>query len=147
MLNSNGNPIVISSNNQLESVIEDAIDDCDTNVGNNIPEIESILTSGNWYVSYFFYDNFDDTNSYNGYSFTFNTNDTLIAVKNGVTTNGTWQIENDGSEKKLNLNFDGNALNNIDEDWKIIEFTSSIIRTRHGSGGNGDNDYLTFTKN
>lgn len=147
MLNSNGNLVVISSNNQFENFIEDAIDDCDTNVGNNPPELVSTLTTGNWHVSYFYYDSFDDTNFYNGYNFTFNANGTLFAVKNGVTTNGTWQIEVDGSEKKLNLNFDVNALDSLEEDWKIIEFTPTVIRTRHGSGGNGDNDYLTLTKN
>jgi hypothetical protein len=149
VIDTNGQNMVISSNSQFEDYIESikSVCDDDNTGGNATPELTSVLTSGSWNISYCFYDNQDKTNYYAGYNFTFNTNGTVTAIKNTIQVNGTWQIENDGSIKKLVLHFDGDTLNYIEEDWKVIEFTANIIRTRHGSNGGGENDYLTLSKN
>ncbi len=149
-LDSNGQTIVLNSNNELENFIEDSIDDCDDNNsggGSGNPTFISVITSGNWYISYYYEDDDDETINFNGYSFTFNTNGTVLAIKNAVTTNGTWSTLEDNGINKLDLNFDEDDLDGIEEDWKIIEFTNTQIRLKDVSGGIGETDYLTFTKN
>lgn len=146
LLNSTGATIVINNNSELESFIENSIDDCQSSGGGGNPTFTSILTSGSWHISYHF-DDVDDTSSYNGYNFTFNSSGTVIAVNNTMNINGTWSTYVDSGENKFLLAFDGLTLDEIEEDWKITEFTATSIRLKHISGGNGGTDYLYFTKN
>lgn len=146
--NSNGQTIVISSNNELENFIEDAIDDCDDSPGGTggTATLTNAIINGTWYISYYF-DDVDETSIYNGYNFTFNTNGTSIAIKNATSINGTWSNYIDSGQEKLELAFDGLTLDELEDDWKVIEFSSNIIKLKDVSGGNGGTDYLYFTKN
>lgn len=146
--NSNGQTIVINSNNELENLIEDAIDDCDTSSGGSggTTTLTNTITNGTWYISYYF-DDADETSNYNGYNFTFNINGTSIAIKNSTSINGTWSNYIDSGQEKLELVFDGLTLDELEDDWRIIEFSSNIIKLKDVSGGNGGTDYLYFTKN
>ncbi|MFC4739614.1 hypothetical protein ACFO3U_06365 [Flavobacterium ponti] len=146
--NSNGQTIVIDSNNELENFIEDAIDDCDNSSGGSggTTTLANIITNGTWYISYYF-DDVDETSNYNGYNFTFNSNGTSIAIKNSTSINGTWSNYIDSGQEKLELVFDGLTLDELEDDWRIIEFSSNIIKLKDVSGGNGGTDYLYFTKN
>ena len=147
-VNSNGQTITINSNSQLEDFIEDSIDDCDDNSGGGSnPDFSEVLTSGTWYISYFQEDDDIETDDFAGYNFTFASNGTSIAVKNATTTNGTWDEFVDSGQNKLELTFDGDLLDEIEEDWRIIEFSTTVIKLKHVSGGDGSIDYLTFTKN
>jgi hypothetical protein len=148
-INSNGQTIVITSNSQLEDFMEDSIDDCDddnNSGGNNNLVFTDILVSGSWYISYFF-DESDETSDFNGYNFTFNSNGTVTAIKNTTTINGTWSTYIDSGENKFELSFDGILLDEIEDDWRILEFSATQIRLKDVSGGDGSTDYLTFTKN
>jgi len=142
---STGDTIVINTNVQLETAINDAIDDCVV-PGPTPLVLSDVLTSGTWYVSYF-YENSDDTYYYNGYTFNFNTNGNSTAIKNGTTINGSWDIHTENTYQKLDLNFDGSVLDELHEDWKVLEFTATSIRLKHESGGGSENHYLNFTKN
>lgn len=146
--NSNGQTIVISSNNELENFIEDAIDDCDDSPGGTggTATLTNAIINGTWYISYYF-DDVDETSIYNGYNFTFNTNGTSITIKNATSINGTWSNYIDSGQEKLELAFDGLTLDELEDDWKVIEFSSNIIKLKDVSGGNGGTDYLYFTKN
>ncbi|HPW97825.1 MAG TPA: hypothetical protein PK218_04630 [Flavobacterium sp.] len=146
--NSNGQNVVINNNAELENFIEDSISDCDddSNGGSNNTTLTQIFTSGTWYISYFF-DDVDETNYFNGYNFTFNSNGSSLAIKNSNTISGTWNIYNDSGAEKIELSFDGLLLDEIEDDWRIIEYTPTLIKLKHVSGGNGGIDYLTFTKN
>ena len=146
--NSNGQNVVINNNAELENFIEDSISDCDddSNGGSNNTTLTQIFTSGTWYISYFF-DDVDETNYFNGYNFTFNSNGSSLVIKNSNTISGTWNIYNDSGAEKIELSFDGLLLDEIEEDWRIIEYTPTLIKLKHVSGGNGGTDYLTFTKN
>ena len=149
VINSNGQTITITSNEQLLEFIDDSIDDCNSNSGGgsgggNV-DFTNVLTTGNWRITYFFED-VDETSSYNGYNFTFNANGTSVAIGN-QTINGTWSSYLDSGTQKLDITFDGITLDDIEEDWRVIEFTPTLIRLKHTSGGDGGTDYLTFTKN
>lgn len=144
IVNSNGQSIVISNNDQLEDAIEDAIENCGSNSGGTgTTDLTSILTNGTWYVSYYFH-NQDETYLYSNYTFTFNPIGTALA-QGSQTVNGTWLIHTNSGSNYLELDFDGGTLSDLDDDWKVIEFTDNQIRLKDGSGGSAD--YLYFSKN
>ncbi len=146
--NPNGQTVAINSNSQLQDFIENAIGDCDdspSNGGNN-PNFITVLTSGNWKISYYF-DETNQTSSYSGYAFAFTTAGTVTATKNNATTNGSWTTYLDSGKNKLDLLFDGTTLDTFEEDWQILEYNQTMIVLKNVSGGNGGIDYLTFTKN
>lgn len=149
LVNSNGQTITITNNNQLEDVIEDSIDDCDDSPsggGGSSSNLSTIIVDGTWYVSYFF-DDTDETSDYAGYNFTFNANGTSLALKNTISLNGTWLNYMDSGDEKLEFSFDGITLDELEDDWEVIEFTSTQIRLKDISGGDGSTDYLYLTKN
>lgn len=149
IVNSNGQAITITNNNQLEDIIEDSIDDCDDSSsggGGSGSNLSTIIVDGTWYVSYFF-DDTDETSAYVGYNFTFNTNGTSLAVKNAISLNGTWSNYIDSGDEKLELNYDGSNLDELEDDWEVIEYSPTQIRLKDVSGGSGGTDYLYLTKN
>lgn len=143
--NSSGKSIVINSNNELEDFIEDSIEDCNDSGGPSLA-FTSIITSGSWYVSYYYEDD-DETSDYNGYNFTFNSNLSITVVKNSVTSSGSWLNYLDNGYNKQDLNFSDANLAELVDDWKIIEYNENQIRLRHISGGDDDIRYLNLSKN
>ena len=142
---SNGDNIVINNNLELETAINNSIDDCA--IVTPVPLVLSnVLTNGSWRVSYF-YDLYDETSYYNGYVFNFNTNGSSFAVKNTNTVNGNWTIHTESSYQKIEFHFDGSLLEELEEDWKVLEYTNTIIRLKHESSNGSENHYLNFTKN
>jgi hypothetical protein len=112
------------------------------NNGNNTP------ASGAWKVSQFF-DKQDETNNYNGYTFEFGSTGSLIVANGSQNYNGTWSTGVDDSANKFVISFGSSvpsALSELEEDWRIIEMTDSLIHLEHTSGGNGDTDILKFTR-
>ncbi len=143
--NSNGQNVVINSNTELETFIDNSIDACGGG-GSSTSTFSSIITSGTWQVSYF-YDHHDETSYYNGYNFTFINNGTINVMKNTVNSNGSWLTYVDNAQNKMDLSFADNDLGHLHDDWQIVEYTTTIIHLKHISGGNGDTHYLYFTKN
>ena len=110
--------------------------------------ITDIVVNGNWKISLFQEDGSIKTSNYSGYSFIFNSNNTISATKNSQSTNGSWSSGNDDSKSKLVINFGSvSPLDELNEDWEILEKSSSIIKLKHISGGDGSIDYLNFEKN
>jgi hypothetical protein len=158
--NSNAVQVVINSNTELETAIEaaenscnndsdDDIDDDDDNDSDNTPispNFISILQSGEWHVSYFF-DNTNVTTNYTGYNFSFENNGIVGVSVSSINLSGTWESYVDDNENTLEINFLSSQLVNLSDDWEIIAYTETEIRLKDVSGGNGETDYLTFTKN
>ncbi len=147
-VNSSGQTIVINSNNELENFIEDGIDDCDddnSGSGNSESTLVQTLIVGSWHVSYAVYDETVETNYYNGYNFTFNSNEVVFAQRNSSTVEGDWDIDDENGYLRLSLNFDESSLENLETNWRVIEFTPTIIRLKDQNSDS--TDYLTFTKN
>lgn len=150
LVDSNGNNVVINSNNQLEEIIEESIDDCDDNSGGGgggNTNFSNVITSGTWYISYFFEDDDNETSDYIGYNFTFSATGTITVVKASTTTTGSWSNYIDSGDDIMELNFNDSNLDELEEDWEITEYSSTVIKLKHVSGGNGGTDYLYFTKN
>ena len=70
----------------------------------------------------------------------------MAAIKNTTIINGTWSTTIEVGYSKLNLNLEGEMLHEIEEDWRVIENSTTLIKLRHVRGG-GKTDYLNFTKN
>jgi hypothetical protein len=71
------------------------------------------------------------------------------------TTLPNWKVflwliaSNDSiSDLDFNLAFSSPAeFLELSDDWEIIEKSTTVIKLKDVSGGNGGTDYLTFTKN
>lgn len=148
LTNSSATIIPINNNTQLEDAINYAVNNCGT-----VPtpsSLTNVLTSGSWHISYYFYEDHDETYEYTGYNFTFRPNGESRVVKNSVITEGDWDINDSGMLDRLDLHFDGSALHDLETNWDVQEFTATYIRLRcqySGGGGTQHYSYLSFTKN
>lgn len=109
--------------------------------------ISNIVKQGNWRITLYNDSGTDELYHFTGYTFTFS-NGTVSAVRNTTTVNGTYSTMFDDSKNKFLLNFGATApFEELNDDWHIIEETSTKIRLQDVSGGNGGTDLLTFEKN
>lgn len=123
--------------------------DCNTGGGGvDDTVLVNALTSGDWYVTYFF-DDVDETTDYADFVFNFANNNTATATNSTGTTNGTWSTSaGDETALELNLNFGTDIpLDELADDWDVLEVTNDIIRLKDVSGGDGSVDFLTFERN
>ena len=123
--------------------------DCDSGGGGgglDDTALVDALTTGDWYITYYF-DDVDETDDFNGYVFNFASDGTATATSSG-TTNGTWSTSaGDDTALELNLNFGTSIpLDELAEDWDVLEVTSEIIRLKDVSGGDGSEEFLTFER-
>lgn len=143
--NSNGQAITITNNSEFENSIKRAIDNCSEN-SNPSPDFIKIITSNSWKISYYYKVN-DQTLIYNGYNFTFNNNNTVVATKSGMAYNGTWSTKVDNGVREFEIKIELDPLKKLDEGWKVFEFNNSQLRFRDIKEDNNETDYLYFVKN
>jgi hypothetical protein len=131
----------ITNNLDFENAIKYAIDYCPEN---NIVSLDfdAILTKGSWEIPYYF-DDSEKTSSYNGYSFVFKSDKSVVA-SNGITSaTGTWESTVQNNVRELKLNFSTELLGKLNNSWKLFEFNNSQIRLRDVSSST---NYLYFEK-
>lgn len=105
------------------------------------------VTQGKWKVTLYNDSGTDETFHFSGYEFSFSSSGSVSAVKSSSTISGTWRTGTDDSQNKLILDFGSTVpFEEINDDWHILEQTSSKIRLEDVSGGNGETDLLTFEK-
>ncbi len=105
-----------------------------------------VATSGSWRVTLFTDSGNDETTDFAGYTFTFNDNGTISAVKNGTTQSGTWSVTSSKFNIDLGPKIDANKpLGELTDDWKILSTSNTEIRL--GDDNASSNEFLTFTKN
>ncbi|WP_339702203.1 hypothetical protein [uncultured Marixanthomonas sp.] len=139
-----GTTVEVNSNQELEDILVNA--DCENEGEGDLSEFEENLTTGSWYVTYYF-DDFDETNDFEGYEFTFATDSTAQATNGTNIVPGNWKLTT-SSTPELELFFGtSDPFDELDEDWEIIEGTSELIRLKDVSGSDGSVDYLTFERN
>jgi hypothetical protein len=124
-----GKTIEVNNNSELKSSIVNEIIKCEIPSVEN-KDISSIISKETWYISYFLDKDDDKTNEFEGYNFTFLSNGYVSVIKNSTTINGTWNSYSDDGIKKLNMTFSEDILDELDEDWKVIEFNSTNIRLK-----------------
>ena len=123
-------------------------DDDDNNNLNN-SEIVNVAQSGTWRISSFIDSGEDETNDFNGYSFTFGDNNVLTATNNSNSQTGTWSVTG-SSSPDFNIFFpvpESNPFEDLNDDWDIVNISNSTISLIDVSGGNGGTDTLVFKKN
>lgn len=142
--NSNGVTSTITSNNQFEDSIKATIDTCTENASSALDFVK-ILTLNRWKISYCYYDNYEKTSVYDGYTFVFDSNYKAVATKAGITYNGTWSTKVDNGMREFRIIIEPDPLKKLDEGWKVFEFNDSQLRFRDSDGSN-ESDYLYFQK-
>ncbi|MBL4662274.1 MAG: hypothetical protein JKY22_01630, partial [Flavobacteriaceae bacterium] len=120
--------------------------DCTSGGGVDDTELVAALANGDWYITYFF-DDTDETADFADYVFNYATNGTATATDSDGTTDGSWFTSlGDETELELNINFGViDPLDELAEDWDVLEVTNEIIRLKDRSG-DGSTDFLTFER-
>ncbi len=122
-------------------------DDSSNTVIGTTDDVTNTVQAGEWVITYYYDSDHEETSDYSGYSFTFADDGILTAVKDNATATGTWSTVSDDSTIKLVISFASpGLLEELSDDWHVIERTSVKIRLEDVSGGNGGTDYLTFER-
>jgi hypothetical protein len=129
-------------------------DDNPSSSTNNPTDVINIVNTGTWRVTYYYDTDHEETSSFNDYNFTFGANNVLTASNLTNNYTGTWSVtdsnSNDDSISDLDFNIAFSSplqFEELTDDWEIIEKSTTMIKLKDVSGGNGGTDYLTFTKN
>lgn len=121
--------------------------------------VKNAAESGTWYISSYLDSGQNETNDYNGYTFTFKTDGTVVAINVSNTVNGTWSVtdssnSNDDSNSADDIDFNlmfsvptTSVFDDLNDDWDIVTYNNNTISLIDISGGNGGTDTLVFTKN
>jgi hypothetical protein len=142
---SEGSNQVINNNVQFQNFIENSITQCDNSTV-NVGSFVSVLTSNSWRVTYSYNDGEDNTEDYDDYVFAFNSNFSIQVVKNSSISFGNWSNYLDDNINNLELTFIDNNLDEIEEDWQIIEYSNITIRLKDDNSNSTDDDYLYLIK-
>lgn len=140
----NGYPLTIANNSQLEDIIKESLSNCSQNINVSL-DFNQLLISRPWKISYYF-DDEERTSIYNGYEFSFKSDNTVVATKSGISKFGTWFIKSNNGEREFKIEFDADPLNKLEEDWEVFEFSTSELRFRDPGDNNLETDYLYFSK-
>lgn len=126
---------------------------CSSDDSSNSTSAEELLTtlgSGTWRITLYQEGDSNQTNHFTDYDFTFGEANVLTATNGSDTQVGFWDVDDDDSSSDVDLDIEFTTSANfseLTEDWDILERTSTKVRLRHVSGGNGTTDLLTFEKN
>lgn len=133
-------------------VITACKNDSETDV--NETKVIDTVTAGTWRITYYYDTDKEETSNYSGYNFTFGSTGQLTATNGANTYTGTWSITDSNSNDDTMDDLDFNilftvppALEELSDDWDILEVTDTKIKLVDISGGSGGTDYLTFEKN
>ncbi len=131
-------------------------DDNSSNSSTDPAQVTATVTQGTWRITSFVEDGTDHTSDFTGYNFTFGSNGALTAANGTDTVDGFWTVTSDDGSDDDNSTGDSDfniifstpaSFAELTEDWDVIERTSSRIKLRHISGGDGSTDTVTLEKN
>ncbi len=146
-----GSEIQVTDNDQLEDAIESAMQVCDEDDDNDhndddadVSPFNTILLGSNWQITYFFHET-DQTSAFADFVFTFHSDSTVVASNGTSSFSGSWQTNGDDGSLELKLYFgEEGAFDDLDEAWKVIELSGSVIKLQHL--GDDGQDTLVFEK-
>jgi hypothetical protein len=150
---SEGEEIMANSNDQLEEIIENAMDDCDEDDDNDHNDddaddtaLVAVLTDGMWGITYFF-DGTNQTSAFADFIFTLNSDGTSLATDGTSSFDGTWKSYGDNGSLELEFDFGKETpFHHIQEDFEVNEFNSSIIKLEDDGEQNEPATALVFEK-
>lgn len=111
----------------------------------NYVQISDTLTSGTWTISKYIDNGDNETSDFTGYTFNFNIDGSIVAVKDGTGVVGNWSELNDDDNLKLNILFTQTTLSELNDDWNLKSKSENMIELEDISG-DGSIDNLTFVK-
>ncbi|AFU69746.1 hypothetical protein P700755_003076 [Psychroflexus torquis ATCC 700755] len=123
---------IIVSNLELEIAIRNLAENCFNpslfiNNSTQLQQFIAFITSGEFKVTSFIDEEQDETDDYDDFVFTFNTNNTISVVNttSGNSFTGEWTAEIDEDELIFELDFESNELlEEFDEDWVVDRFST-----------------------
>ncbi len=124
----------------------------------SIQVVTDLAVSGSWIITSFIDSGTDETNDFAGFTFTFNSDGSLVADNGSTSITGNWSVTSDDSsdddDYDSNDDIDFNIMFSappefaeLSEDWDIVSRSGTRIELIDISGGNGGTDTLTFEKN
>jgi mannosyltransferase OCH1-like enzyme len=126
-------------------------DEDDPIVDINLSQVESQIQLKSWRITLFSDSGKDETDHFDGYSFTFEKEGKLISDNGTNRFEGSWHITDNNSsddspdDLELIIFFNlSNDLEELNEDWNFISTSDNKMELIHISGGNGGTDLLTF---
>ncbi len=119
--------------------------------------VADLAISGTWVINSYIDSGTDETSDYNGYTFSFNADGSLVADNGSTTVTGTWSVTADDSsdddDYDSNDDIDFNiffasppVFEELTDDWDIVSRSSTRIELIDISGGDGSTDTLIFVK-
>ncbi|TAI49851.1 hypothetical protein EW142_07420 [Flagellimonas allohymeniacidonis] len=110
---------------------------------------------GTWRITQFIDDGRDETSDFDGFTFTFNADGSVVAENGTLSFTGSWFIklddsslddDDDSDELEFNVSFSlSNDFDELSEDWYVIEYSSNSIRLLDDDD-DGEDDFLTLTR-
>lgn len=108
---------------------ENALSDDDS----SSQDISVIVSENNaqWRISYYWDKDKDETSDFQGYTFTFESDGKLKAQKGDQLQAGTWRIIQDDGRQKFVIDLGQlSPLEELTDDWLILEKSTSIIKLK-----------------
>lgn len=95
-----------------------------------------ILQQKNWRMTGYYDDGNDKLVSFTGYSFTFNADGTVRAIRDGKELVGTWKdttyTDTVNTSPSLKLQFDNvRPFNSLNKNWIVFEKTTKTLHLRY----------------
>lgn len=140
------NSLSVSNRAQLEDAFLNLQASCFTpNLFEPLPiisQFEDFILNETFIISDFTEDGEDKTEDFENFEFTFQENNNLSIFNTQTEINylGEWTISTDEDEIELILDFSNSIFEEIEEDWKLVEFENISFTLQD------DNDFLAFEK-
>ena len=121
----------------------------------DVTALRDSAIDGTWRITQFIDDGRDETSDFDGFTFTFNADGSVVAENGTLSFTGSWFIElddssldddDDSDELEFNVSFSlSNDFDELSEDWYVIEYSSNSIRLLDDDD-DGEDDFLTLTR-
>lgn len=92
----------------------------------------SLTQPDGWKITYYWDKDKEETGNFSGYTFFFETDGTLTAVRNNATETGTWSTGTSDGFQRLNLQFGPGVqpLDDLSDDWIQVLMTDTRIELK-----------------
>lgn len=94
--------------------------------GNNSP------IAGQWYISYYWDNDKEESSDFSGYTFSFQPGGILTATRGSSSASGTWRETVDDGKPRfiINLSSSNEKLQDLNDDWILLSKTENEIKLK-----------------